>query len=136
MGDTNRGFTLIELMVAIAIIAVLAAVAIPSYQTYINKANREEIVTALMSAKTAMLRFRMDNGHYNLSKASGLASLAPYGFEVINGKYGTTVPVTADQVASDTTFSISARHSKLNCHLTISLGDEEPRVGTDGCSGF
>lgn len=52
--NKQQGFTLIELMIVVAIIGILAAIAVPAYQNYIRKAAYSEVVSSMASVKTAI----------------------------------------------------------------------------------
>lgn len=60
----QQGFTLIELMIALAIVAILAALAIPSYKQYVVRAQRKEAQAALQGLGQAMERFYAQNNTY------------------------------------------------------------------------
>jgi type IV pilus assembly protein PilA len=60
----QKGFTLIELMIVVAIIGILAAVAIPQYQQYTNKAKQSEAKLMLSAIYTSEQTFNTENGQY------------------------------------------------------------------------
>ena len=60
--NSQKGFTLIELMIVVAIIGILAAIAIPSYQNYTRKAHFTEVVQGADSVKTALDACFQDQG--------------------------------------------------------------------------
>ena len=64
MKNSNEGFTLIELLVVILIIGVLAAVAIPSYRGYMQRARRADAKTALEQVRAAQEMWRAERGCY------------------------------------------------------------------------
>jgi type IV pilus assembly protein PilA len=64
MKKVQQGFTLIELMIVVAIIGILAAIAIPAYQDYTQRAQIGEAFSMVSGAKTAIAEFAQTNGAY------------------------------------------------------------------------
>lgn len=85
----QQGFTLIELMIVVAIIGILAAVALPAYQDYTIRSQVSEGLALAAEAKSAVTEFRTNKGRLPASNAS--AGLAPAASIV--GNYVTSVQV-------------------------------------------
>lgn len=64
MKKRATGFTLIEMMIAIVIIGILAAIAIPNYQSYLRRATCEDAKATLVGAANVLERFRAQNNTY------------------------------------------------------------------------
>jgi type IV pilus assembly protein PilA len=76
MKRVQQGFTLIELMIVVAIIGILAAVAIPAYQDYTIRAQVSEGMSLAAGAKTAIAEFYNGTGRFPAANSSlGLADL-------------------------------------------------------------
>ena len=73
----SRGFTLIELMITVAIIAILAAIAIPSYSEYVRRGRITEAVGALSGMRVKMEQFFQDNRTYVGACAGGTVAPKP-----------------------------------------------------------
>lgn len=63
-GRRSRGFTLIEIMITVAIVGIVAAIALPSYRSYVDRARRADARTQLMQAAQFMQRFYSANDQY------------------------------------------------------------------------
>ena len=88
----QQGFTLIELMIVVAIIGILAAIAIPAYQDYTIRAQVSEGLNLAAGAKAAVSEFTMDRGSYPTTNLQAGISSDPTD---INGSYVTQVEVVA-----------------------------------------
>lgn len=60
-----RGFTLLELMIAVAIVAILAAIALPSYSEYVQRSRITEAISALSSMQVKLEQFFQDHRSYD-----------------------------------------------------------------------
>ncbi|HEY8507357.1 MAG TPA: type IV pilin protein [Steroidobacteraceae bacterium] len=64
MTNKERGFTLIELMMVCVLVAILASIAIPSYRSYVMRAQRSDATTALLRVQTAQEKLYLDRGRF------------------------------------------------------------------------
>ena len=85
----QQGFTLIELMIVVAIIGILAAIAIPAYQDYTIRAQVSEGLSLASGAKASVSEYYQNRGIYPINNtAAGLADATD-----INGNYVTSVNI-------------------------------------------
>ena len=103
--NAQKGFTLIELMIVIAIIGILAAIAIPAYQNYTAKAQATEAVTLLGGLKTAVV---------DLSSSVGMAQACSANDAVLEsgtlGQTGYVAPKPAGALQADNNFTLAGKY--------------------------
>jgi type IV pilus assembly protein PilA len=109
MKKMQQGFTLIELMIVVAIIGILAAIAIPAYQDYVIRTQVSEGSSLADGSKTAIGEFYNQTNRLPASNASaGLASAAS-----IVGKYVTSVDSGATSGRITVTFNQADANAKI-----------------------
>ena len=98
MKAIQKGFTLIELMIVVAIIGILAAIALPAYQDYTARAQMSEALILADGQKGAVTEYYADKGVFPGSNASaGIAAASD-----ISGKYVAQVAVVTSGVITAT----------------------------------
>ena len=93
-GRDSAGFSLIELMIVVAIIGILAAVAIPSYQDYTARAQVTEGVGLTSGFKTPLAEYFSDRGAFD-----SITNLTALG-QTVTGKYVSTITLTTQTGAT------------------------------------
>ncbi|HIF9267016.1 TPA: pilin [Photobacterium damselae] len=111
----QKGFTLIELMIVVAVIGVLSAIAIPQYQKYVAKAEGAAALSTLTGLKTNAEAFTVENGKFPQSANSTEVGTP-------TSKLGEiTYPDTATDGSGKILFTFNSEASPLNSGVKIAL---------------
>ena len=131
MKHLQKGFTLIELMIVVAIIGILAAVAIPAYQDYIARSQVSEAVSLTAGGKTPLSEYWADKGVWPTTASDVMGT--------VEGKYVSAITITGGAGVTDAAMTLTARMKGTGVNSNIQAKTLELAT-TDGgknwnCSG-
>ena len=121
--QTNKGFTLIELMITVAIVGILSSIAVPAYKDYVLRAKLTEGISALSSMRVKMEQFFQDNRTYAGACTAG--TIAPIPTNLKN------FAVSCSNLGSDT-YTITAAGEGF----TFTVDQSNSRATTSAPSGW
>ena len=142
----QQGFTLVELLIAMVIASILAAIAIPSYSSYILKSRRTDAKSALLNLASLEERYFSTTNTYTGAPANlGYPAGTAVPFPVSNGYYNITAinlipaapPANATSAGTPATYTITATAIGTQANdaacatFTISSAGQQTATGTD-----
>jgi type IV pilus assembly protein PilE len=129
---TNKGFTLLELLMVVAVVAILASIAIPAYNDYLTRGNLPEGISALSDGRVKMEQYFQDNRTY----AAGTPAA--------NGCPSATIPMPASTASFDyacsnlsaTTYTLTASGKGRAAGFVYTLDQSNTKSTTAAPTGW
>ena len=122
---STRGFTIIEVMIVVAIVAILASVALPAYTDYVTRSKIQEATATLLSQRVKLEQYFQDNRTYVGACAGGTVAPLPTGLKY----FGITCnPLTASAYTITAQGNCGAGVDASMCGFSFSIDQANNRV--------
>lgn len=134
----DNGFTLIELMITVAVIGILAAIAYPSYVEYVHASRRTEAIAALEEIQQIQERWRSNHPEY--ANSSEIGAALTHGLTTPSGYYALSISASSATGYTATATAQGKQAADSTCtSLSVSIQqgdisyDATPSANTDRC---
>lgn len=124
------GFTLIEVIVAMAIVAILAMIAIPAYQEHVQRAHRVDATAALLRIQNQQEKYYLDNNSYTDQLSELGITSTKNGYYTLALTDATEAELVAGYVATATATSTGPQHADTECR-TFSINANGVKTAKD-----
>ena len=120
--DSNKGFTLIEVMIVVAIIGILAAISYPSYQRYVIKTKRADMMTEMQNIASQIESRKLAQGSYSNALVTGLGGDYPnQGTALYSVTIGNVTGVSGTELTSKWQITAEPKSGQMAGDGTLTL---------------
>ncbi len=112
MKSKAKGFTLIEMMIVVVVIAILSSLAVPAYQRYVQQSRRAQAINAIQHVASLEEQYYFSHGTYTDNAANELGVISP----TSEGDYDVSVVVAANPASFTITAQPAAAGKQLSDH--------------------
>jgi prepilin-type N-terminal cleavage/methylation domain-containing protein len=134
----STGFSLLELMVVVAIVGIIAAIALPSYNDYMLRSKLQEAYTNLSALRVNLEQYYQDNRRYSSTTGGGTCGIGGGNTPTVqNAKYFTYACASAGNTATgDQTYTVTATGTGPTANFSLTIDQSNTKQTTGVGSGW